>query len=44
MSTGRFDELLRRIQPLIPEKATAGFYVLSGPMTALTACVYATCS
>ena len=44
MSTGRFDEFLRRIQPLRLEKATAGNYVLSGPITALTARVYATCS
>ena len=36
--------LLRRKQPLRPEKATAGNYVLSGPITALTACVYVTCS
>ena len=42
MPTGRFDELLRRIQPLGPEKATAGKYVLSGPITALTARVNAT--
>ena len=44
MSTGRFEELLRRVQPLRPEKATAGNYVLSGPITALTARVYVTCS
>jgi len=36
MSKGRFDELLRRVQPLRPEKATAGNYLLSGPITALT--------
>ena len=42
MSTGRFDELLRRIQPLRPEKATAGNYVLSGPITALAVHVNAT--
>ena len=37
-------ECLRRIQPLRPEKVTAGNYVLSGPITALTARVYTTCS
>ena len=36
MSTGRFYELLRRIQPLRPEKATAGNDILSRPITALT--------
>ena len=35
MSTGQFAELLHRIQPLRPEKATAENYVLSGPITAL---------
>ena len=44
MSMGRFDELLRRVQPLRLEKATAGNYVLSGPITALTVRVNATCS
>ena len=38
------NELLRRIQPLRPEKATARNYFLTGPITALTARVYATCS
>ena len=39
MSTGRFDELLRHVQPLRPEKATVSQmnanYVLSRPITAL---------
>ena len=34
-STSRLDELLRRVQPFRPEKARAGNYVLSGPITAL---------
>ena len=34
------NELLRRVQPLRPEKATAGNYVLHGPITALAACSY----
>ena len=35
MSMGRFDELLHCVQPLKPEKATVGNYILRGPITAL---------
>jgi len=42
MSMGRFDELLRHIQPLRPEKATAGNYILSGPITAIAVRINAT--
>jgi len=44
MPTGRFDELIRRIQPLRPEKATAGNDLLSGPITALAVCINSTSS